>query len=278
MPSETVVTGTDEYGNERYKALYEELMYDVGKLAAVEKSYLVLKPKVPLFIISVKMKALPAAKTIGVVASTRSERDTVYVSISDEMYAPGTLRALWHRYGRDNVQQLDRLDIAVKGVSSSFEVDEVVDHCARNTRKVRDLFFGNISDRTQRIDDLLLGRRITAAAVIFSQCHHFDALILYSFFDRFTSVYDLFFDKLRQNAVVRKSEMFHNDIFSDRFVSLVQKSNDLHFRFRQSGQFRRRWLLWQKIVICHSQRKSCRQHRPARIEQGAEAPLLHGKR
>ena len=50
MPSETVVTGTDEYGNERYKALYEELMYDVGKLAAVEKSYLVLKPKVPLFI------------------------------------------------------------------------------------------------------------------------------------------------------------------------------------------------------------------------------------
>ena len=30
MPSETVVTGTDEYGNERYKALYEELMYDVG--------------------------------------------------------------------------------------------------------------------------------------------------------------------------------------------------------------------------------------------------------
>ena len=125
MPSETVVTGTDEYGNERYKALYEELMYDVGKLAAVEKSYLVLKPKIPLFIVSVKMKALPAAKTIGVVASTRSERDTVYVSISDEMYAPGTLRALWHRYGRDNVQQLDRLDIAVKGVSSSFEVDEI---------------------------------------------------------------------------------------------------------------------------------------------------------
>jgi len=61
MPAETVVTGTDEYGNERYKALYEELMYDVGKLAAVEKSYLVLKPKVPLFIISVKMKALPSA-------------------------------------------------------------------------------------------------------------------------------------------------------------------------------------------------------------------------
>lgn len=125
MSSETVVVGTDEYGNERYKVLYEELMYDVGKLASVEKSYLMLKPQVPLFIISVKMKALPAAKTIGTVASTRFERDTVFVSISDEMYAPGTLRALWHRYGRDNVQQLDRLDISVKGASNSFEVDEI---------------------------------------------------------------------------------------------------------------------------------------------------------
>ena len=83
MAADTVVAGTDEYGNERYKALYEELLFDVGKLAAIEKSYLVLKPQVPLFIVSVKMKARPAAKNIGNVASTRSERDKVYVSISD---------------------------------------------------------------------------------------------------------------------------------------------------------------------------------------------------
>ncbi len=125
MAAETVVTGTDEYGNERYKQLYEELLFDVGKLAAIEKSYLVLKPKEPLFIVSVKMKARPAAKKIGDVASTRSERDTIYVSISDEMYAPGILKALWDTYGRDNVQQLDRFDISVKGAKNSFEVDAI---------------------------------------------------------------------------------------------------------------------------------------------------------
>ena len=123
--SETVVAGTDEYGNECYRTLYEELMGDVGKLASVEKSYLLLKPQVPLFIVSLKMKARPAAKTVGAVASTRSERDLVYVSISDEMYAPGILTALWKRYGRDNVQQLDRLDISVKGAKNSFEVDDI---------------------------------------------------------------------------------------------------------------------------------------------------------
>ena len=122
----TTVVGTDEFGNEQYRALYEEIMGDVGKLAAVEKSYLVLKPTVPLFIISLKMKARPAARTIGTVASTRTEQDTVYVSITDELYAPGILTALWNRYGRDNVQQLDRLDISVIGAESSFEVDEIV--------------------------------------------------------------------------------------------------------------------------------------------------------
>ncbi len=122
----TTVVGTDEFGNEQYCALYEEIMGDVGKLAAVEKSYLVLKPTVPLFIISLKMKARPAARTIGTVASTRTEQDTVYVSITDELYAPGILTALWNRYGRDNVQQLDRLDISVTGAESSFEVDEIV--------------------------------------------------------------------------------------------------------------------------------------------------------
>ncbi len=122
----TTVVGTDEFGNGQYRALYEEIMGDVGKLAAVERSYLVLKPTVPLFIISLKMKARPAARTIGTVASTRTEQDTVYVSITDELYAPGILTALWNRYGRDNVQQLDRLDISVTGAESSFEVDEIV--------------------------------------------------------------------------------------------------------------------------------------------------------
>lgn len=124
--AETVVTGTDDFGNEHYKTLYEELMSDVGKLASVERSYLVLRPKTPLFIVSLKMRARPAAKTIGTVASTRLERGTVYVSISDELYAPGILTALWDKYGRDRVQQLDRLDISVEGAGDSFEVDDLV--------------------------------------------------------------------------------------------------------------------------------------------------------
>lgn len=49
----------------------------------------------------------------------------IYVSIADEMYAPGILTALWERYGRDNVQQLERLEISVRGPGTSAEVDGI---------------------------------------------------------------------------------------------------------------------------------------------------------
>ena len=125
MASETIVSGPDQYGNDKYKLLYEEIMYDIGKLAMLDRSYLLLKPEVPLFVISIRLKARPAAKKIGDVAMTRAERGNVYVSISDEMYAPGTLQSLWKAYGRDNVQQTDRLDITVRGPDTSAEVDAI---------------------------------------------------------------------------------------------------------------------------------------------------------
>lgn len=121
----TVVEGTDPQGCERYRALYEEIMSDVGKLAIVERSHLILKPEVPLFIFSVKLKGAPAPKTVGAVASTRAEKGKVYVSITDEVYAPGILKALWDRYGRDSVTQTDRFDITVDGADSSMEVDDL---------------------------------------------------------------------------------------------------------------------------------------------------------
>ncbi len=125
MASETIVNGPDPYGNDGYRLLYEEIMYDIGKLAALDKSYLLLKPEVPLFVMSVRLKTKPSPKKIGDVAMTRAERNVVFVSISDELYAPGVLKSLWKTYGRDNVQQLDRLDITVSGPDTSAEVDGV---------------------------------------------------------------------------------------------------------------------------------------------------------
>lgn len=107
----------DRFGGEAYKSLFEEIMADIGKAFHVEKALLVLKPEIPLFIFSIRLKAEPADKTIADVSNIRDEGDITHISITDERYAPDIMKELWARYGRDNVDQQTRFDIEVTNAS-----------------------------------------------------------------------------------------------------------------------------------------------------------------
>lgn len=109
----TEVVGTDSYGNEAYKTLYETIMFDAGKSVLIEKTKLVLKPEVPLFIFSVRLINEPTQKHISDAASVRQEGRDVFLTISDERYAPDILAKLWAKYGRSNVDQQTRFDLAI---------------------------------------------------------------------------------------------------------------------------------------------------------------------
>ncbi|NLL94943.1 MAG: methanogenesis marker 17 protein [Thermoplasmatales archaeon] len=122
---ETVIEGTEEFGNDAYKALFEGIMSDIGKAVHVEKARLVLRPEVPFFVFSLLLKAEPESKRISDVASVRGEDGNVFVTISDERYAPEVLSRLWARYSRERVEQQTRFDIAVRAASVA-EVEETV--------------------------------------------------------------------------------------------------------------------------------------------------------
>jgi len=107
----------DKFGGDAYKDLFGEIMSDIGKAFHVEKALLVLKPEVPLFIFSIRLKTEPADRTIADVANIRAEDDIVHISITDERYAPDIMKELWMRYGKDNVEQQTRFDIVVTGAS-----------------------------------------------------------------------------------------------------------------------------------------------------------------
>jgi putative methanogenesis marker protein 17 len=109
------VSGTDPYGNDAYKALFETIMNDIGVALVIEKAKIVLKPEVPLFIFSVRLANEPRKLTISDAASLRQEGDDVHMSISDEKYAPDILSHLWKRYGRSKVDQQTRFDLVVSG-------------------------------------------------------------------------------------------------------------------------------------------------------------------
>lgn len=110
---ETEIIADEPYGAESYKALFEEIMLDIGKAALIENTVLVLKPEVPLFIFSIKLRAQPADRTITDVSNVRSEGDSIHITITDERYAPVLLDELWKRYGRESVHQQTRFDMDV---------------------------------------------------------------------------------------------------------------------------------------------------------------------
>lgn len=109
------ITGTDPYGCEAYRLLFETILNDVGKATLIEKTVALLKPEIPLFIFGVRLINEPVSKTIFDVASIRQEGDETHLSISDEKYAPEILSQLWKEYGRDNVEQQTRFDLTVAG-------------------------------------------------------------------------------------------------------------------------------------------------------------------
>ena len=116
---EIEVISEDKFGGDTYRDLFMEIMSDIGKAFHMEKASLSLKPEIPLFIFSVKLKTEHADKTIADVANIREEGDTVHITITDERYAPEIMKELWVRYGKSRVDQQTRFDIEVKGAQSS---------------------------------------------------------------------------------------------------------------------------------------------------------------
>jgi len=105
----------DKFGGETYANLFTEIMSDIGKAFHTESALLMLKPEIPLFIFSVRLKTEPSDRTIADVANIRTEGDIIHITITDERYAPEIMKELWVKYGKDSVVQQTRFDMEVKG-------------------------------------------------------------------------------------------------------------------------------------------------------------------
>lgn len=109
------IIGGDPYGNDAYAKLFDDIMSDLNKAVLIDKVQLTLEPATPLFIFSIVLRAAPSAKTIGDVATVRTDVGGVHITITQERYAPDILRELWARYGRKAVYQQTRFDMDVQG-------------------------------------------------------------------------------------------------------------------------------------------------------------------
>ena len=110
---EIEVISEDGYGQDSYSKLFEEIMTDIGKASLMGKVRLILRPEIPLFIFSIRLRSEPSGRTIADVANIRGEDGNIHLTVTDERYAPELLSILWQRYGRDGVNQQTRFDMEV---------------------------------------------------------------------------------------------------------------------------------------------------------------------
>ena len=154
----------DMYGGEAYAKLFENIIGDIGKSFMIVKAKLVLKPEVPLFIFSVILKNAPGCKVMSEAASFRQEGDELYVSISNERYAPDVLSNLWKTYGRPNVDQNTRFDLVVRGAKQGDVENMVISSGEEAVEEILGAFWRALPEGIRVRDAMIDGKVITVIA------------------------------------------------------------------------------------------------------------------
>ncbi|OPY31743.1 MAG: hypothetical protein A4E32_01345 [Methanomassiliicoccales archaeon PtaU1.Bin124] len=114
---EMITEGTDQYAQDSYAKLFEQILLEMGITNVLEKVRILIRADDPLFVVSVKMRKAAGAKPIYDVAQLDDKEGGVMVSITDEGYAPRLLALLWKTFGRDRVEQLTRFEIYIAGAT-----------------------------------------------------------------------------------------------------------------------------------------------------------------
>lgn len=158
------VVGDDPFGDEAYKKLFEDTMSDLNKAVLIDKAKLILKPKVPLFIFSIVLKADPGNKTVVDVANVREESNMTYITITQERYAPDILKALWTKYGRNRVVQQTRFDIEVTNAKMSELQEMIVASGEQDLREIMGAIWRSMPEGIKNRRSLIDGGVITVIA------------------------------------------------------------------------------------------------------------------
>ncbi|MDD1769612.1 MAG: methanogenesis marker 17 protein [Methanomassiliicoccales archaeon] len=108
------VEGTEEQGNQVYGQLFERILVDLGLTNRIEGARMVVKPEVPLFLISVRLRQARTAVKVSDIATLEQRAVDTYMVINDESYAPALLAMLWKRFGRERIEQMTRLELLVR--------------------------------------------------------------------------------------------------------------------------------------------------------------------
>ncbi|NVO66686.1 methanogenesis marker 17 protein [Methanofollis tationis] len=103
----------EEKGREVYEQIASDVLLDLDLLRVVEKLYIFIDPRVPVFVAVGTTRRSGGLVRIRDFADVIVEEGRATLSIGDETYLAPMLSLLWGRYGKEYVDQPDRFSVIV---------------------------------------------------------------------------------------------------------------------------------------------------------------------
>lgn len=126
-----------------HKVIADYVFADLGISGSIEQIRVLVDIKKPFFAVFARLGSSPPPIKMEDYARLDELSDGVHIVISDETFAEDLLKSLWNRFGKDNVDQIDRWESVIP--SESITMGELKDMIvAEPGERVQDLVMGAI--------------------------------------------------------------------------------------------------------------------------------------
>ncbi len=160
-----ITKNADEiFGQESYEKLFRQVLLELGVTRLVEKFEILIDPKEPVFIISMRTGRARSAIKIKDVALIDQRTSGTFLTISDETYAPALLSRLWEKYGRDRIEQMTRYETLCRSCTSDEVGSLELDPGEELRKKLLDAVWRLLPEGFKVRQDMLSERAMTIVA------------------------------------------------------------------------------------------------------------------
>jgi len=123
-----------------------DVISDLNLTTAIERMKIFMDPEEPYFIIVAILRPPAPPIKLKEVADIYGKGEKIVLSVHEETYMPSILGFLWKNYGRERVEQPERLSAIINTPES--EIDKISNFIVHDPSKV---LFGNLIDAFERI-------------------------------------------------------------------------------------------------------------------------------
>ena len=108
----------EEYGGNKYKEIITDILQDLGLIRSIGKLYVYADMEIPFFAVFGLIRGKLPPLRVRDVGDLIQAEGGYQIVVEDEEHMSDLLKVLWETYGRDKVEQPDRVILTIESSTS----------------------------------------------------------------------------------------------------------------------------------------------------------------